>query len=114
MSEEEDREEVIGTVEGYENPYSRENKSLWFASSHSRQRYLCTKCQRGQHSPGYDNPCNADCECLCKTHYIARDGFTKIPYGKPDHTRAVEDDLPPPSDQFLEINESWLERKRGE
>jgi len=98
-------EEVIGTVEAH-NPFSRENESLWF-NSNNRTRFYCPRCKRGQHTKGYDFPCSKECDCLCKTHYIARDGKTKIPYGLPDNTDSMEKDHPPTSPEFLEFLEMY-------
>jgi len=93
------------------NPFSRENKGIWLSNQSTRTRYLCLKCRRAQHSKGFDYPCEKECECLCKTHYIARDGLTKIPYGVMDHTKADEDDLPPPSEEFKKLMGTWKDKK---
>ena len=103
-------EEVIGTVEPI-NPYSREDESLWLLAKGNRNRYFCVRCKRGQHSEGFDKPCNTDCECMCKTHYIGRDGKTKIPYGKKDHTKEFDDERIPPSREFLEVMEEIRKNK---
>lgn len=107
-----DKEEVVGTVEPV-NPYSRENEKLWIQPKYSRNRHFCQRCKRGEHSEGFDKPCNDKCECLCKTHYIGRDGKSRIPYGMTDNSKDFDGGKPlPPDPKLEEILEAFRNRKK--
>jgi hypothetical protein len=109
----ESTEEVIGTVEAA-SEFDRSDKSLWISSRFGRIRFLCPRCKRGQHTLKFDDPCATDCECLCKTHYIGRDGKTKIPFGKKDHTSEMETKSSEPSLQFLQVQELYHQKLEKE
>ena len=105
-------EEVIGTVEPT-NQFDRTNETLWIQPKHSRNRHFCQRCKRGEHSEGFDNPCNDKCECLCKTHYIGQDGMTRIPYGMLDTSKSDEHGVILKHDPNIDaINEAFRNRKK--
>lgn len=108
MSEE--REEVIGTVETSKH-YSRSDGILWLQPKSSLNRHFCARCKKGEHSLGFDFPCNDTCQCLCKTHYIGRDGFTKIQYGKPDNSKDYEPEKLPEDPEWIKLLEQLKKKE---
>lgn len=108
MSEE--GEEIIGTVESSKH-YSRSDGTLWLQPKSSINRHFCTRCKRGEHSLGFDYPCSDTCQCLCKTHYIARDGFSKIPYGMKDTTKDKEPEPLPDDPIWIKLMEQIRDGK---
>lgn len=107
-----EKEEVIGTVE-VSNPYSRNNATLWLQPKSSLNRHFCSRCKKGEHSLGFDFPCNDTCQCLCKTHYIGRDGFTKIPYGMPDTSKDQEPKKLPDDPKWIKLLDQIRDSKKS-
>lgn len=104
-------EEIIGVVESQTN-FSRRDSTLWLQPKSSLNRHFCTRCKRGEHSVGFDFPCNDTCQCLCKTHYIGRDGFTKIPYGMPDTSKNYEPAKLPDDPTWIKLMEQIRDSRK--
>lgn len=112
-------EETIG-VAGTSNEY--------YVVGAQHHRFQCTSCKRNVHCiAGWKNQgdpvkmlkdrCGKDCECKCRTHYLAKNGKLK-PYGTVDGTSSLDGinlrSERNESDDFIDELNAWFVSSRSE